>query len=399
VKTKMINRLSKMLMVTGLARSGTTLLAECLNHHPQVMCIADPMNEFFKGFLRYAYYNIENEKKSVKYPIDNFFFSGSKKVSQFLDKTDLNHKIPDYLREEILERIALRDSNYCPEIKEPIKKCQAKTFDSLFLEIINLLYSFYGKPKTECFGIKTVWCEQFIPLLARTFPNMYFVNILRDPRAIISSNYILKENRYPLYFNIRDWRKSTYHSWKFKSKDPLISSKFTSLKYEDIIDQAEDSLRKITNLLGIEYDKKIVEQPFKKPNTSYQNQDVKDSGGISTKFKEKWKQVLPKEIILQIEKCCQEEMKRLNYELRYPNEKTELNSLTPEGNVSYETLSGWCREMIRSKEDYKTWLVINDLLEKIRLTLIGSPNRLENKQLIKDFFYEERYYLWLRDKK
>ena len=59
-------------MVTGLARSGTTLLAGCLDHHPRIMCIADPMNEFFKGFMRYVYYRVEGERRVLVTPLTIF---------------------------------------------------------------------------------------------------------------------------------------------------------------------------------------------------------------------------------------------------------------------------------------------------------------------------------------
>ena len=147
----MINHQSEMLMVTGLARSGTTLLSECLDHHPRVMCISDMMNELLKGFVRYAYYQVENEKKSDSYPLDNLFFSGSKKVIQFINESNLKHKIPAYLRKEIISKTIQRDGGYNPEIIEHIRKCQALSFDLLFLEIMEILYGLYGKKNLVIF--------------------------------------------------------------------------------------------------------------------------------------------------------------------------------------------------------------------------------------------------------
>jgi hypothetical protein len=394
----MISESSKMMMVTGLARSGTTLLAECLDHHPCIMCIADPMNEFFKGFIRYAYYRVENEKKSVGYPIDNFFFSGSKRVSQFIDETDLRHGIPGYLKEEILTRIAVRDGEYCLEIVDPVQRCQAESFDSLFLEIMELLYDTYGEPGTVCFGIKTAWCEQLIQPLARTFPNMVFVNIIRDPRAVVASNYVFEEARYPLLLNVRDWRKSVYYSWKYQYLDPLLSDRFVWTRYEDLIEKPKDVLSMITDLVGVEYDEAMVRQPFKKPNTSYK--DLSDSNGISTRFKEKWKDVLPKDIVLQIEAYCAAEMRKLNYERMYPEVQTDIGTLMSLEDVPYESLSGWCKELVQGKEHYEgTWLTYNTLLEAIRLVLIDDPSGTEGSRLLDEFFYQRDYFLWLRDNK
>jgi len=393
----MIDESSKMLMVTGLARSGTTLLAECLDHHPRVMCIADPMNEFFKGFMRYAYFRVENEKKSVGYPIDNFFFSGSRRVSQFIDEADLRHEIPGYLREEILTRIAVRDGEYCPEIVEPVQRCRAESFDTLFLEIMALLYDTYGKPGTACFGIKTAWCEQLIQPLARTFPNMVFVNIMRDPRAVVASNYVLEEARYPLLLNVRDWRKSVYYSWKHECQDPLLSSRFVWTRYEDLIDRPKDVLSVMTHLVGVEYDEAMVRRPFKKPNTSYT--DVSDFDGMTARFKDKWAEVLPKEIVSQIEVYCAAEMRKLRYERMYPEAPNDVNTLMPLENIPYESLSGWCKELVGGKEHYEgAWLTYNTLLEAVRLVLLDDPGDTENSRLLDEFFYQIDYLRWLRER-
>jgi len=395
----MITELSKMLMVTGLARSGTTLLAECVDHHPLIMCVADPMNEFFKGFMRYAYYRVENEKKSVGYPIDNFFFSGSKRVSQFIDETDLRHEIPGYLKEEILARIALRDGIYCPEIIKPVQLCQAKSFDLLFLEIMELLYETYGKRGTVCLGIKTAWCEQLIQPLARTFPNMVFANIIRDPRAVVASNYMSRNTRYPLVFNVRDWRKSVYYSWKYQYQDRLLSDRFLWTRYEDLVDRTTEVLHAFTDLVGVEYDEAMEKHSFKKPNTSYE--DVSDSRGISTVYKEKWEKALPKDIVLQVEAYCSAEMRKLNYKRMYPDAQMDIDALMSLKNISYESLSEWCKELVQGKEYYEgTWLTYNILLEAIRLVLLNDPTGLKTPRLLLDeFFYQSDYFLWLRDEK
>jgi hypothetical protein len=392
----MIDESSRMLMVTGLARSGTTLLAECLDHHPRIMCVADPMNEFFKGFMRYAYYLMENEKKSVGYPIDNFFFSGSKRVSQFIDQTDLRHAIPGYLREEILARMALRDGEYCPEIVEPVQRCRAESFDALFLEIMALLYDVYGRPGTVCFGIKTTWCEQLIQPLARTFPNMVFVNIIRDPRAVIASNYVFEEARYPLLFNVRDWRKSVYYLWKYQCQDPVVSDRFVWTRYEDVVDRPKDVLSRIADLVGVEYDEAMVRRRFKKPNTSYM--DVNDAKGISARFKDKWQEVLPEHIVWQIEAYCAAEMRKLNYARTCPQAGTDVNTLISLESIPYESLSGWCKEIVQGKNHYEeTWLAYNTLLEIIRLILFDDPDGTDNSRLLQEFFYHRDCFQWLRD--
>ncbi|CAM4198892.1 sulfotransferase [Cytophagaceae bacterium 50C-KIRBA] len=390
-----MNKDSNMVLVTGLARSGTTLLSECLDHHPSIMCIADPMNEFFKGFMRYAYFHVENEKKDVGYPIDHFFFSGSKEVSRFIDETDFNHPIPPYLKEEILARIAIRDGEYCPEIIEPLQYCKATTFDGLFLEILQLLFDAYGQEGTTCFGVKTAWCEQLLKPLARTFPNMKFVNIIRDPRAVIASNYQADGSRFPLFFNIRDWRKSVYYHWKFENEDALMKDRFVGVKYEDIIAEPEKTLRKITDLLGVSYSADMINKGFKKPNSSYQVSE--ESNGIISGSKDKWKKVLPPDTILQAEIYCGEEMKKLGYSFTQVNPPIDYNSLVNLKDNLFESLSGWCQDIVSDKENYEgLWHQYNIHLESIRLLLLRGNNTQYDKSLVADFFYQYEYFIWLR---
>lgn len=394
----MMNKSTKMILVTGLARSGTTLLAECLDHHPEMMCIADPMNEFFKGFMRYAYYKVENEKKNVGYPIDNFFFSGSKLVSRFIDETDFNHPIPDYLKAEILERIALRDGEYCPEIVEPLKHCKATTFDALYLEILQLLFDAYGEPGTICFGIKTAWCEQLLKPLARTFPNMSFVNIIRDPRAVIASNYQDEGSRFPILFNIRDWRKSVYYDWKYKFSDTVLQNRYVGVRYEDILANPAFVLKKIVDLVGLEYSEAMIGRSFKLPNSSYAVKS--DTKGISSGSKDKWREVLPKNLVVQTEAYCGAEMDLLNYKKLYPDEPPDCNSLLAMNDNTYESLSEWCKELVQGKRYYEnTWHHYNTYLEVIRLSVLNANIVCNNQSLAEDFFYDYEYFLWLRNNK
>ena len=74
-----------------------------------------------------------------------------------------------------------------------------------------------------------------------------FINVIRDPRAVIASNFSYSRNhRYPILFNIRDWRKSIYYSWrvnnKFKSK-----KYFQIIKYEDLIKNTNKTLLNLFN--------------------------------------------------------------------------------------------------------------------------------------------------------
>jgi len=205
-----------------------------------------------------------------------------------------------------LERISEGGGQYCPKIAEPVKSLSGKSFDELFLQIMDLLKEKYGGPNTTWVGQKSAWIEQMIKPLSRTFPNLVSVNIIRDPRAVVASNYKTEKNRYPLLLNLRDWRKSICYTWKYKKES--ISSRFTAVLYEDLVKEPKDLLSEITDFLKLDYSKDMVSSSIGEPNTGYQGTSTK--GGISSKFLTKWKSELPKYLTIQIEHYCSPEMKK-----------------------------------------------------------------------------------------
>jgi len=381
-------------MITGVARSGTTLLAECLDHHPHILCFPDPMNELFKGFIHFAYDKVSGEKKPAGYPIDHFFFSGNPKVSQFLDDTDFKHDIPDFLRDELLERISKRGGRFCPSLKNTVKECQANRFDELILEILALLYKEAAPKDCLRLGFKDAWCEQLLLPLSKTFPDMKFINIIRDPRAVISSNFHSK-SKYPLFFSVRDWRKSVYYSWKYQFDSLPLRERFFYLKYEDLVECSEKTLEKVTAFLKVSPCNEMLSRPFRKPNSGYA--DVEDTQTISHQSKEKWKINFPKNLRTQVEVYCLPEMRKMGYSSQFSHgfASTLLHTFLGQ-QIPYEQLGEWCRKIIPGKILYRTfWQWMNAGLEFLRICLYRMSCKY--KPLIGSFFYNEQYYQWLKE--
>ena len=167
------------------------------------------------------------------------------------------------------------------------------------------------------------------------------IHIVRDPRSIITSlkNHFSLKNEFeakkmiidkntwsglkikktvPNYFS--SW-SNHYNSWKRFPKNNLL------LKYEDILQNPEDQINKISDYLKkffkFESDNTKIKQISKK--TSFKNfKKVEDAGrfyektGKEKKFfylgpNNKWNELLNKETISEIEKEFYTEMKELNY--------------------------------------------------------------------------------------
>ena len=370
-------------MITGMARSGTTLLSNLLDSNSKIVCYPDLFNEFFKGYIRFLYYKIENKKIDCDLPIDNFFFLENYKIFKYLDNANLRHKIPSFIRKQIIQRSIIRDAQYNKEIKEVFKNSKSKYFDTMFLEVLQKL-----SKKDKIIAFKTAWCEQLIEPLNNSFKNMMFINVIRDPRAVIASNFSYSRNhRYPILFNIRDWRKSIYYSWrvnnKFKSK-----KYFQIIKYEDLIKNTNKTLLNLFNNFNLKvFDLKDIKKL--KSNSSYK--ENKNDNKIFDHSIDKWKSVLPKEVIIEIEKYCFNELKKLSYKT-YINNNKKIEFDNSFKYFKFKNLSKWCKKiLINEKIYFDCWLRYNFHLENIR-TLI---NKKSDKNLIEIFFYEKKYLDWL----
>ena len=380
-------------MITGLARSGTTFLTQSLNHHPEVACFPDPLNEFFRAFHHFAYFHELGIVKDAFYPMDNFFFSGHPAVRKFLETTDLRHEIPAHQRQSILERVAKRGGRYCPVLKQGLSECRACSFDALFLELMSILLTSWEKKNARFVGLKEAWCEHMILPLAKTFPNMKFIHILRDPRAIISSN-LHSKSPYPLIFNVRDWRKSVYWSWRLRRPaERELRDRFLSLKYEDLIEQPSAEFRRITDYLGLPYSDEIFKKEFPVANTSYA--DLAGINTISSVFVNQWKERLPLEKQKCIEYFCWPELRKLCYPTgKSPGVGIGLSYLGGKGEISYSETAAWCRKILPSKFVYATfWKLGQFLLESARLFFFGT--KLCWGRMIDGFFYEKGYWDYL----
>ena len=385
-------------MVSGVARSGTTLIAECLNQHPRMICAPDPLAEFFRGFLHFAYHRIHGVIKEAAYPIDHFYFMGSPRVREFVDRTDLRHDLPDFLKGEILERISGRGGYFCPEIREPVKSCASRSFDGLFLEIMNLLYR--GSEKNGCVyaGFKDASCQQLFLPMSRTFPGMKFIHILRDPRSVVSSNF-MSDSPYPLLFNIRDWRKSVYYSWKYQTAESELKGRVITVRYEALVSQPAEILKNVADFLGVPYEESMVHGKFKAPNTSYQEKGgvagPAKPGGISGEFREKWKQYLSEELRIQIEKFCLPEMIALGYGDIHPRTvETGDVGLLFQHDISYDRLGPWCRQIVGGRFFYSTpWRLYHRTIELRRLKLYRKGTAPSDEAA--RFFHEPEYFNWL----
>ncbi len=307
--------------ITGLYRSGTTLLQKILQSHLQIFSLDQPLPNLYYH-LKSSFYKERNiiEKNILGILFPNEHYELDEFIS-FANNQLLNEK--DF---EIIFKQAKSFSGVnSDKVFNISTKLQAAKLNEVYHQICDLLAKEYNNENTTYRGSKEIIAEEYIP---------YFLNkkikvilIVRDIRDVINSLNYGKGNNFtgeirPTLFNIRNWRKSVAYSIKYKN-----NTHFLSIKYEDLIHHTPQILTKVSDFLQISefttesYLNSLKDQNNKKwqANSSFENYD-----SISNKSIGKYKSNFSSELIEYIEKLCLPELVHLNYEV----ENTRFNNLT-----------------------------------------------------------------------
>jgi hypothetical protein len=245
--------------VTGMIRSGTTLLASLVSQMKEVRCLSD---QNFEVFL------------------------------------DAKRKFLSSLRIEEYHLL----SHYFPVKYHPVELCR-------FLENTHFAESYSESlPDTgNAAGRKEVLCEEFIPFFLKK--GVKVIQIIRDPRDVIASIHLGRGSEFagahrPVLFDLRNWRKSVAFAIEAEGH-PC----FRMVKYEDLVQNPEDEIRKLADFLQTDYDYQASSGDKIPENSSFDfhNRGIYKSA-IGTGIR-----LLPVELIKFTESVCFPEMVWLGY--------------------------------------------------------------------------------------
>lgn len=297
------------LFITGMGRSGTTLLDKLLTNHKTIDVLSQPFPLIFieakRRFLKRKgvdkYYVLNDDFISRNYPQEEF--------NAYLNDFEIN--MPD------IESLFNKMENYSGQC---VKRDHKPTGDQSLLhgykKVCEKCLEFYeAEKKAGYLGVKEPMCEEFLPYLCE---NGYkSIAIIRDPRDVLASANYPKKVKYlggkkPALFILKTWRKSAEYIHLLKN-----NSNFHFLRYEDLVTQPYQELNRITDFLGIErflptsFDKGVFDRDGEPwlPNTSFELGKT----FISTESKGIYKNVLRDEEIAYTEVVCGNEMEWLDY--------------------------------------------------------------------------------------
>ena len=263
-----------------------------------------------------------------------------------------------------------------------------EVLDSLLV----LVNEAYGNSQTKVVGFKEVWTNEFIPALARTYPDARFLTVCRDPRAVCASKNI-REDRYPWTFMSTQWRKLAALDYMFQH-DPLLKDRIYSIRYEDYITEPEKTTRKICKFLEIDWHPDIADHTRYKDgngnpwvqNTAYGN----GSAGFDTAALERWRNTLSQREIELIEMMCGSEMELRGYECVYTPVVPAGDMLLNPPCIKGEEQAAWMRDIIPNNPASMT---IDVAHESIRHALIKTDDAHRAnvpEEVVKSAFLDRR---------
>lgn len=370
----------KYFFVTGMFRSGTTMVARMLHASPYLICASDPFAPLFKQYRNSIL--LENKYKiDLNEPINDYQMNQEQyRRYECIKTSNLDMCVPNEVLENLKIKTIQHAYHYSGKIIPLLDTWKGETYRSLLKNGMNIIEKAYEKTEgVKAIGFKEVWMTEFTPHVLTLKDLQSVILIIRDPRAVIASNFA-SGSRYPIIFLLRQWRKiatlSAYYADKFDS--------CLLIKFEDLLAKSSSTVSSICNKLDIKFDERMMDERNYldgfgekwKINTSYKSKEE-----MGTMFKsnneEKWRKILSKEELLLIESTLWPEMKYFGYDLvnkRDDFRKLDLLSYTEET----EQLAEWIIP-------YSNYSIKKELMKEIeRIDLLESDEKIskESKEFV-----------------
>jgi hypothetical protein len=206
-----------MIFIVGVGRSGTSLLQSMLNAHPEI--VSTPETHFLKN---YVFPNMKNNLL-----LDSNIFLRKIQIDKSLNR------IP----------IPINDILYSKSKVD-------------LLAFYKKMFKVYSEKKNKTFLVdKDPGNINYIKELNEIFPHSKIIHVYRDPRDIVLSKTKAawsKRRPYWLHALIGQYQLKIgrRNGIKYFSKN----NQYIEIQYENLLESPEDTLRLISNFIGIEFD-------------------------------------------------------------------------------------------------------------------------------------------------
>ena len=236
------------LFVTGMQRSGTSLLGRLLGGHPALSILSQPFPLVFlqakRDFLRSC------GDPGGRYPLDPLFLEQRFTVDEFTRFLSA-YRLDVGTLTRVFADMASFDGQYTRPHPDVLARALARLEPDDFHGTVSQLYRDLSfDPAARLFGGKETICEEFVPHLLERGARCLM--IIRDPRDVWASLHDGRGPEFggrpkPTLFVARHWRKSVAFALHLASHP-----RFAWVRYEDLVTRPLACLDQFAATLEIE---------------------------------------------------------------------------------------------------------------------------------------------------
>lgn len=313
------------LFVTGMIRSGTSLIQMLLSNHHQLFLAYQPCFQFYIS-VKKKYIDEFNLNQVL--PLDDGMRSSEEDKKNFYEWLNKRKFTIDEIKEFLQCLNNCENSYFSSDFKNEISLTPGNFFE--IFKLINSQFKTDNNKSYSFTGSKEVLCEEYVPALAID-GGVRCLMIIRDPRAmIVSSSYgqYFKKvgDRYPILMLIRLWRKSVAYCLAYKDNPNICI-----IRYEDLIEDTNATLARITKWLNIDLFPNDINKKTLLDNKGEVwkgNSSFGDKNGVHPSKECVWLSYLSNEEIRFIEACTKSELNMLGYAFNSDLRHTDITDFS-----------------------------------------------------------------------
>ncbi|MBM3461228.1 MAG: sulfotransferase [Armatimonadetes bacterium] len=317
---------SRPLLVSGPARSGTSLLCTALSAHPDLMVASDPYLPYFRSLRNAMAQDLPGFDSSAALS-DGYFSDDRTALLEQVLSASLDVPLDPAEGATLVEALRRRAAHASPDLVEGIPDLLAGDYRAMLSRGLQLISRIRGA--RPWVGFKEAWNVDFFPAISRAFPEARFLVLLRDPRAVVASMLALSRKdpsqlAHPLSY-ARHCRKymALCRHWE---SDTWMRERVRYVRYEDVLRDPRAEMERICEFLDIRYDASMLDgekwfdyatgRPWT-GNSSF----LSSMSGVRPELAERWRRELSPEIEGMVSYVCGPEMALVGYDTGPPDEE------------------------------------------------------------------------------
>jgi hypothetical protein len=379
------------LFITGMFRSGTTLLGIACHNHPDASIAEDPFANLFRAVRNQVHSDAHPGAPQDRDAPLNDYYSTDAEVA-LLDELlarGLDRPFDAENRAWLQAQADKSIATYAPELG-PLTphltdlRDARDLFDRAFAHAARNPH----KPGAPFTGFKQVWVGEFAEPLLAAFPTLRVVHVVRDPRAICASKNA-QATLYPWLFMIRHWRKNLACVWR--AMNGPFRDRFHVVRYEDLITAPEAGLRAFCEFSGLSLHPAMLDP------SAFRDAAGRPWGGNSshqtglTTFQasliDKWRKTLTPREVAFIDLLCGPEMALFGYTPDTPVGEADVEGLlTQPPQADAARLAGWLGPY---GERMQTLSPAEQDVERLRLRVAAGERVADRAALARAFLFPE----------